>query len=43
MTCENQPNYADETLGGIYYTCGESEKNLIVMAPTKYLTQENHL
>jgi len=26
MTCENQPDYVDEALGGIYYTCGESEK-----------------
>ena len=44
MTCENQPDYVDETLGKkFYYTCGESEKNLIVMASTKCLTQENRL
>ena len=44
MTYENQPNYVDETPGKKFYcTCGESAKNLIVMAPTKCLTRENHL
>jgi len=35
MTYENQPNYVNETPGKKFYcTCGESAKNLIVMAPT---------
>jgi len=44
MTYENQPNYVDETPGKNFTVPAVNEqRNLIVMAPTKCLTRENHL
>jgi len=44
MTYENQPNYVDETPGKNFTVPAVNEqRNLIVMAPTKCSTQENHL
>jgi len=44
MTYENQPNYVNKTPGKKFTApAGNQQKNLIVMAPTKCLTRENHL
>ena len=44
MTYENQPNYVNKTPGKkLAVHAGNQQKNLIVMAPTKGLTRENHL